>query len=152
LNRLDYSSANCSIVGERWTLLILREAFYGIHRFEDFQKATGCARNILSDRLETLVAPGLLERVAYREEGQRQRYEYRLTKKGLELFPVLIALMQWGDRWMSNKGGPPVAVNHRRCNAPVHAEVRCAGGHGPLTARDVHVVPGKGARAINPHD
>jgi DNA-binding HxlR family transcriptional regulator len=154
VNRLDYSSENCSIaaalslVGEKWTLLVLREAFYGLHRFDDFLRATGCARNILGDRLATLVAGGLLERVAYREAGQRQRHEYRLTRKGMELFPVLVALMEWGDRWMAGKDGPPVLVRHRGCDALVRTELRCADGHGPLAARDTYAAPGKGARRI----
>jgi len=97
-NRLDYSAENCSlmrtlkIVGERWTLLVLREAFLGLRRFDDFQRAIGCARNVLTARLERLVEHEILERVPYREPGMRRRDEYRLTKKGMDLATATIAL------------------------------------------------------------
>lgn len=151
-DRLDYSAENCSIaaalavVGEKWTLLVLREAFYGLRRFEDFLQATGCARNILGNRLAKLVEEGLLERVAYREESQRQRHEYRLSRKGLELFPVLVALMEWGDRWMTDKAGPAVQIRHRGCDAPVRLELCCDADHTKLSVRDTYAMPGKGAR------
>src|SRR5215469_113949 len=107
-DRLRYSAENCSIgrtleiVGERWTLLVLREAFYGVRRFADFHRALGCARNLLSARLRKLVEEGLLTQVPYRESGNRVRAEYRLTDKGRELFPAVVALMQWGDRWTAD--------------------------------------------------
>jgi DNA-binding HxlR family transcriptional regulator len=149
-----YSAENCSIkrtldlVGEKWTLLVLREAYFGVRRFEDFQAAIGCARNILSSRLGTLVEQGLLERVPYREPGTRRRYEYRLTEKGLELFPVVVALMQWGDRWTADPEGPAVELRHRGCEQPIAIAMTCAAGHGPLTARDVRAIPGPGARLV----
>jgi DNA-binding HxlR family transcriptional regulator len=152
-DRFDYSAENCSIrrtldiVGEKWTLLVLREAFYGIRRFADFQRALGCARNILSARLRTLVEEGILAREPYRDPGARERYEYRLTDKGLELFPALVALMRWGDRWTADAAGPPVEILHRGCGEPVAAELRCAAGHGPLSARDTEALPGAGAKA-----
>lgn len=139
--------ASCSIrrslevVGERWTLLVLREAFNGVRRFEQLQERVGCARNLLSARLATLVEHGVLERVPYREPGRRERHEYRLTEKGVELFPILIALMDWGDKWATEDHGPPVVVRHRGCGAEVTAEVRCAQGHGPLTARETYGEP-----------
>src|ERR671930_1495443 len=112
IDRMRYSAANCSIartldiVGEKWTLLILRESFYGLRRFEDLQSAVGCARNVLSARLAKLVDEGILERRPYREPGSRDRHEYVLTEKGLDLFPALIALLQWGDRWQAGPSGP----------------------------------------------
>lgn len=124
-----------SVVGERWTLLVLREAFMGVRRFEDLQANIGCARTLLSSRLEKLVDHGVLDRVPYREGGQRERHEYRLTPRGRELYPVLTALRDWGDRWV-NGGRGPVRVFHRGCRAALHAEVRCTHGHGPLTAHD----------------
>ncbi len=139
-------AATIGAIGEKWTLLVLREAFYGVRRYDELLARTGCARNILSDRLRKLVGRGLLRRTAYRDEGQRERLEYRLTEQGLELFPVVIALMQWGDRWLAGKAGPPVIVAHRDCGAPVRAELRCALGHGPLSARETAPVPGPGAR------
>ena len=155
LDRMRYSGANCSIartldiVGEKWTLLILREAFYGLRRFEDLQRATGCARNLLSDRLSTLVAHGILSREPYREPGSRQRHEYRLTEKGRQLLPVLVALMNWGDRWMPDPAGPPVEVHHRDCDALVHVTLTCAAGHDSLSATDTYPTPGPGARQVS---
>jgi len=151
---LDYSRDNCSVglalevLGERWTLLVLREAFYGVRRFSDFERAIACAKNLLSDRLTKLVAHGVLRRDAYREEGKRERFEYRLTDKGLELFPILIALMQWGDRWLAGPNGPPVEIMHRECGARVHAELRCAADHGGLSARDTTPLPTLAARRV----
>src|SRR5688500_9729593 len=114
--RLRYTDENCTIkgaleiVGEKWSLLVLREAFLGIRRFDDFHRTLGCARNLLSDRLAKLVDHGVLERVAYREPGQRRRHEYLLTEKGFDLQPALVALMQWGDRWTAGPDGAPVEV------------------------------------------
>lgn len=153
LNRFHYSAENCSIartldiVGEKWTLLVLREAFYGVRRFADFRRALGCAPNLLSARLRTLVDEGVLSQEPYREPGNRVRFEYRLTAKGLELFPALVALMQWGDRWTADAAGPPVEVRHRDCGGRVGVELRCAEGHGHLTARDTEAIPGSGARS-----
>jgi DNA-binding HxlR family transcriptional regulator len=152
--RARYSAENCSIrrtldvVGEKWTLLVLREAFYGVRRFDGFARSVGCARNILSARLGTLVDEGLLRREPYREPGQRARVEYRITEKGIELFPAIVSLMQWGDRWAVDPDGPPVEVVHRGCGAPVSVGITCAAGHGPLTARDTEAKPGAGARLI----
>lgn len=151
---LDYSRDNCSVgramevLGERWTLLVLREAFYGVRRFSDFERAIGCAKNLLSDRLAKLVGHGVLRRDAYRDDGKRERFEYRLTEKGLELFPILIALMQWGDRWLADPKGPPVEIVHRECGARVHAELRCDDDHGRLTARDTTPRPTRAARKL----
>jgi DNA-binding HxlR family transcriptional regulator len=153
-DRFRYSAANCSIartlgvVGEKWTLLVLREAFYGVRRFDDFHAALGCARNLLAARLKTLVAHGLLERVGYTDERGRGRHEYRLTDKGRELFPVVVALMQWGDKWTADEDGPAVQLNHRDCGAQVTAQLICAAGHASLGARDTQAVPGPGAREI----
>jgi DNA-binding HxlR family transcriptional regulator len=151
-DRFRYSAENCSIrraldiVGEKWTLLVLREAFYGVRRFADFHRALGCARNILSARLKKLVDEGILCRHAYREPGSRMRYEYRLTEKGLELFPALVALMQWGDRFASETAGPPVEVRHRGCGEGVGVELRCGAGHRPLSARETEALPAAGAK------
>lgn len=141
-------AATLALVGERWTLRILRSAFYGLKRYADLLEATGCARNILSDRLKRMVEDELLERHAYREPGQRERSEYHLTPRALELFPVLVALKQWGDRWLTCDGTPPVHLAHRECGAEVHAELRCAAGHGPLTARDTRAVAGTGVLRV----
>src|ERR671922_450837 len=97
------------ILGERWTFLVLREAFYGVRRFSEMQRNLGIARNILSTRLQTLVAAGILERRLYREEPER--YEYRLTEAGRDLYPAVIAIMRWGDTYLS-ESGPPVVLRH----------------------------------------
>jgi DNA-binding HxlR family transcriptional regulator len=153
-DRFRYSAANCSIartlgvVGEKWTLLILREAFYGVRRFDDFHTALGCARNLLASRLKTLVVHGLLERAGYTDERGRGRHEYKLTEKGRDLFPVVVALMQWGDRWTADEAGPAVQMFHRECGAPVTAELTCGAGHSALGARDIAALPGPGAISV----
>jgi DNA-binding HxlR family transcriptional regulator len=115
------------ILSARSAFLILREAFYGTTRFDEFAQRVGITDAVAAARLRELVADGLLEREPYQEPGQRTRHRYRLTEKGADLFPVLVALMQWGDRWL-NDGGR-VELRHRDCGAPVQAEVRCAAGH-----------------------
>lgn len=151
-DRAAFSADNCSVartlsvVGEKWTLLVLREAFYGVRRFSDFQAHLGIARNLLTARLATLVDHGILDRQTYQEPNSRARQEYRLTQKGRDLLPALIALLQWGDTYLADPEGPAVIVEHNDCGGAVHAELRCAHDHGPLTARDAHPVPGPGAR------
>lgn len=153
-DRLDYSAENCSIartlglVGEKWSLLILREALYGVRRFDDFARVLGCPRDVLSARLKRLVAAGVLRTVPYREPGHRPRLEYHLTAKGLDLQPALLALMEWGDRWAADDDGPPVVVTHRDCGAPVSVELTCGEGHRHLAARHTQAVPGPGARRV----
>jgi len=153
-DRFSYSAENCSIhrsleiVGERWTLLVLREAFYGVRRFEDFVRVLGCPRDALSARLKTLVDEGIMRREPYREPGRRPRNEYRLTEKGLELFPALLALLQWGDRWTADPNGPAVELTHRECGEPLEMTMGCSGGHTNLSVRDVAATPGPGARRV----
>lgn len=155
--RSAFSAENCSVartlavVGEKWTLLVLREAFYGVRRFAEFQVNLGLARNLLGARLRTLVAEGVLERATYREPGARGRQEYRLTEKGRELFPALVALLQWGDKHLADAAGPAVVVRHDDCEQPVHAVLECAAGHRSLNARDTHPTPGPGARPAHAH-
>jgi DNA-binding HxlR family transcriptional regulator len=151
---LDYDSANCAIgaavglIGERPTFLVLREAFNGVRRFADMQRRTGMPRQVLSDRLARLVGEGLLRKVPYQEDGQRRRYEYRLTEKGLDLYPVLVALMEWGDRHAIGSAGPQVLLRHRDCGEPVRLQMSCQAGHVLESAREVTPVPGPGARKI----
>src|ERR1700729_2020702 len=116
------------VVSTRSALLILREAFYGTTRFDDFAERVGISEPVAAARLRELVDQGLLEREDYREPGQRTRQQYRLTEKGADLFPVLVALMQWGDRWLDDRGGP-VELRHRDCGERVGVELRCAAGH-----------------------
>jgi DNA-binding HxlR family transcriptional regulator len=125
---------------------VLREVFLGIHRFDDLRVRTGIPRQVLSGRLATLVEQGVLRRVPYREPGARERQEYRLTDKGLDLYPVLIALREWGDRYLADPGGGPLAIVHRDCGEPVHLVARCAAGHEVDRPRDLVPRPGPGAR------
>ena len=151
---LDYDSANCAIgaavglIGERPTFFVLREAFNGVRRFADMQRRTGMPRQVLSDRLTRLVDEGLLRKVPYQESGQRSRYEYRLTEKGLDLYPVLVALMEWGDKHAVGSAGPQVLLRHRDCGEPVALQMACRAGHVLESAREVTPVPGPGARRI----
>lgn len=152
---LDYDASDpCSIgaavalIGERWTFLVLREAFSGVRRFEDMRRRTGAPRQVLTDRLSSLVREGLLRKARYREPGQRARYEYRLTDKGLDLYPILVALMHWGDRYAGQPAGPPVMLTHRDCGQPVRLQLTCAVGHALDSARQVTPLPGPGARRI----
>ncbi|WP_156325537.1 winged helix-turn-helix transcriptional regulator [Nonomuraea sp. SBT364] len=130
------------IVGEKWTFLVLREAFSGVRRFADMQAITGAPRQVLSARLTRLVDEGLLRKEPYREPGQRQRDEYRLTDKGRDLYPLLVALMHWGDRYLSGEEGPPVLLTHRDCGALVEQHLRCADGHEVGGPREVTAIPG----------
>ena len=117
-----------ALIGDRWTLLILREAFYGVRRFEEMRADIGAPRTVLSERLASLVESGLMEREPYQERGQRTRFEYRLTAKGADLLPALIALMQWGDRHLGD-GEPPLDLRHADCGASVRAALVCERGH-----------------------
>jgi DNA-binding HxlR family transcriptional regulator len=116
------------VVSTRSALLILREAFYGTTRFDDFAERVGISEPVAAARLRELVDQDLLEREDYREPGQRTRQQYRLTEKGADLFPVLVALMQWGNRWLDDRGGP-IELLHRDCGETVGLELRCAAGH-----------------------
>ena len=143
--RSDYANQNCSIartlelIGERWTLLIVRDAFMGTRRFEQFQRNLGIARNVLQARLERLVEGGILRRVPYQERPER--FEYRLTRQGVDLWPVLVALLNWGDRH-GGGAGPPVVLEHRDCGGSVDDRRRCARCGADLEAWDV--IPRRG--------
>ena len=116
------------VLTTRSAFLILREAFYGTTRFDDFAERVGISEPVTAARLRELVEQGLLEREDYREPGQRTRKSYRLTDKGADLFPVLAALMQWGDMWIDERGGP-VELRHHGCGERVAVELRCRAGH-----------------------
>src|ERR1700761_5787814 len=126
------------VVSTRSAFLILREAFYGTTRFDDFAHRVGISEPGTAARLKELVDNGLLEREDYREPGQRTRQRYRLTEKGADLFPALVALMQWGDRWLDDRGGP-VELRHRDCGEPVAVELRFHAGH-EVTAAELDLV------------
>ena len=139
---------NCSvagaleIVGEWWTFLVLRDAFLGVRRFEDFQRRLGIARNVLTARLQTLVSHGILERRRYQERPER--FEYRLTDKGLELHPILVSLMQWGDKWAGVGEAPPMELIHKGCGERSKPRIVCDQCGEPVHARDVQPVTGPG--------
>ncbi|SDI88314.1 transcriptional regulator, HxlR family [Frankineae bacterium MT45] len=116
------------VVGTRSALLLMREAFYGTTRFDDFARRVGVTEAVASARLKELVEAGLLARVPYQEPGQRTRHEYVLTDSGCDLFPVALALMQWGDKYVAEAGGP-LELTHAGCGEPIAVEVRCAAGH-----------------------
>jgi DNA-binding HxlR family transcriptional regulator len=149
---LAFSTENCSVqrtldvVGEKWTLLIVRDAANGVRRFDDFRRHIGLSEAVLSDRLRKLTEAGILTTVPYREPGSRSRNEYRLTRKGWDLWPVLVALRQWGEAHAGDPAGPVLDMRHTDCGCPVRAVVACSGEHGALTPRDVTVNPGPGAR------
>jgi DNA-binding HxlR family transcriptional regulator len=138
---------NCSIframdvLSDRWTILVLREAFTGVRRFTEMQRDLGVARNVLTDRLNTLVDAGVLERVQYQERPVR--HEYRLTEMGRDLQPALMTLMQWGDRHLSPHG-PPALVEHTACGHDTDALLVCSHCREPLTTRNVRLKPGPG--------
>jgi DNA-binding HxlR family transcriptional regulator len=132
------------VIGEKWTILLIRDAANGVRRFDDFRRHVGLSEAVLSDRLKRLVAEGVFETREYQQPGQRRRNEYRLTAKGWDLFPLLIALLQWGDEHLTAPGEPSWDVVHRTCGHPVRAEVRCTHDGRRLTPRDTRRVPSQG--------
>lgn len=152
--RMDYlqtDTSNCSLgrtvelVGEPWVMLILREIVQGVHRFSDMQAHMGVSKSVLSARLEHLVENGILERRDYREPGQRRRCSYHLTEKGRDLYPVLAALRQWGDKHLAGPEGPALLVTHAGCGAPVQSALVCDHGH-RVGLGEIERRPGPGAR------
>jgi DNA-binding HxlR family transcriptional regulator len=149
----DYREQNCSIaralelVGERWTLLVLRDVFLGVRRFDELRESLGIARNVLASRLERLVSEDILEKVPYRERPLR--YEYRLTDKGLDLWPVVVELLRWGDRHLAPAEGPPVVLRHRGCGGVLGERRICTRCGAPLEVGDVRAEAGPGA--VTPH-
>ena len=146
----DYPGLDCSVakalevIGERWSLLIVRSVMHGNRRFGEMQESLGIARNVLSARLQRLVDEEILERRAYQESPPR--YEYFLTQKGLDLWPALIALLNWGDRYSPSPEGPRRLIVHKECGGTVSERGICESCGKLLTARDAKQVPGPGAR------
>lgn len=132
--------ATLAVIGERWTMHVLREAFLGVRRFDELRRNTGMARNILSDRLNRLVGEGILRRELYSEHPPR--YEYRLTRKGADLYGVLIELMKWGNRWAPNEDGPALLLRHRECGAVVEPTLACPECGEAVHARNLEAIPG----------
>lgn len=132
-------AATLQIVGDRWTVLILRDVFRGVRRFSDFHEELGIAKNLLSDRLSKLVDHGVLEKVPYQERPVR--HEYRLTAKGADLSASLIALMGWGDRWYAD-GSPPTVLVHEACGTPLEQHVECPSCEAPVSPGQIRSRPG----------
>lgn len=128
-----------AVIGDRWTLLVLRDAFLRVRRFEDFEKSLKIARRVLSERLSLLVEHGILKKVPYQERPTR--YEYRLTEKGLELYPALISLVHWGDRHYATKDGPPVLHRHLTCGHDFRSVMTCSECGEAVAAREVAARP-----------
>jgi DNA-binding HxlR family transcriptional regulator len=133
-----------AVVGDRWTLLVLRDAFLGVRRFDQFQRDLGTTRHRLADRLRKLVEHGILERVRYQERPAR--FEYRLTEKGRDLYPVVVSLTRWGDRWMAGEDGPPLELVHRNCGRRTMPALACPECGEPVGARDMQAHPGPALR------
>jgi DNA-binding HxlR family transcriptional regulator len=144
-----YDNQVCSVartlerIGDRWTMLIIRDAFLGVRRFDDFQRELGVARNVLTDRLARLVDEGILEKRPYQERPER--FEYRLTDKGADLWPVLVSLMKWGDRHSPAAGGPPTLIVHGGCGGEVNERFRCERCGADVHARTAQAMPGPGS-------
>lgn len=133
-------SRTLSVVGDRWTLLVLRDCFLGVRRFEAFERRLGITRHVLADRLKKLVQAGVLDRVAYQDKPLRE--EYRLTEKGKALHPVMMALVHWGDRYMADQRGAPVLHRHKGCGSIMRPVMVCSECCEPIGARDIQVEPG----------
>jgi DNA-binding HxlR family transcriptional regulator len=143
VKRTEFASWPCSIarsvdlLGDWWTPLVLREAFLGVRRFDDMQRSLGIGRNVLTQRLKRLVDEDLLDRVRYQEKPDR--YEYVLTEKGRDFYPVLAAMAAWGDRWLAGDEGPPVLFHHKPCGHDMTAKVVCSECGEAIQVRDVRV-------------
>jgi DNA-binding HxlR family transcriptional regulator len=153
---MDYrtwDTSNCSVgravalVGQPWVVLIMRDVTRGLHRFKDLQEHLGVSRSVLSDRLDLLLAQGVLERREYQEPGQRRRAEYHMTQKGRDLYPAITALRDWGDKYLADPEGPSLLVTHRGCGAAVHTAIVCDAGHA-VAPEDIERTPGPSARPV----
>jgi DNA-binding HxlR family transcriptional regulator len=148
VERKSFSDMHCSVaqalevVGEWWSMLIIRDAFLGVARFDDFQERLGISRNVLNQRLAHLVEHGVLAKVPYSEHPPR--FDYRLTEKGRDLWPVLTTMRQWGDKHAA-PSGPPLELIHHSCGEISEAQLVCSGCGEPIGPRNVEAVAGPGA-------
>ncbi|HTQ14787.1 MAG TPA: helix-turn-helix domain-containing protein [Rhizomicrobium sp.] len=146
----ELAKENCSlaralaVLGDRWTLMILRDAFLRVRRFEAFEASLGIARRVLAERLALLVEEGILRKVAYQDNPPR--HEYRLTEKGLELYPVILSLVHWGDKYYDRKRGPPLLHTHKACGRDFRSVLTCSECGEPVRAHEVTVHAGPGAK------
>jgi DNA-binding HxlR family transcriptional regulator len=139
-----------AIIGDRWTLLILRDCFLRVRRFDDFQARLGIGRPILADRLAKLVQGGVLEKVKYQECPTR--HEYRLTPMGLDLHPVILSIVHWGDIYLSGEAGRPLLHRHDACGQVFDPVLTCSECGEPVTPQSVQVLEGPGARTVERND
>ncbi|HSW13352.1 MAG TPA: helix-turn-helix domain-containing protein [Solimonas sp.] len=131
-----------SVIGDRWTILILRNAFLRIRRFEDFQSNLGITRHLLAGRLKRLVEEGILERVSYQDAPPR--FEYRLTLKGRALYPIVVAMTAWGDAWMDGGKGAPLLLQHKSCGKVVTPQLSCPECGEAIEPQQMSALPGPG--------
>jgi DNA-binding HxlR family transcriptional regulator len=129
-----------SVVGDRWTMLIIRDVFLGIRKFEGMQRDLGLTPHRLSDRLRKLVRDGILVRVPY--EKRPRRFEYRLTEKGIDLYPLIVVMVEWGDRWMAGPDGVPVELVHQPCGHSIKPELICPDCKSKIEPREMSARPG----------
>lgn len=150
MQRTDFGAMACSIartlgvVGEPWSLLIVRDINVGMHRFDELQADLGVSRKVLTERLNHLVEHGVLERRPY---DNRPRHEYHLTDKGTDLVDVLMVMVRWGDTWLAGTAGPPVLYRHHACGEVTSVDLRCSGCGEPMHAGDVDIEAGPGSAA-----
>lgn len=150
----DFGPRRCSVAralavfSDTWTFVVLREAFFGVRRFDEFQRNLGISRNVLTKRLMHLTERGIFERRPYQQAPVR--YEYRLTDKGLAMYPIFVTLMAWGDRWADDGNGPPLLLQHQTCGTHTQATVVCSHCHKPLDAHQMRYHPGPGATDTDP--
>lgn len=137
-----------AVIGDRWTLMILRDCFLGVRRFEDFERRLGISRSIVADRLKRLVDEGVLQREPYQQRPVR--HEYRLTDKGLALHPVVLAIVHWGDSYYAGPEGPPLIHRHKACGCDFAPVTTCSECHAPLGARDVEFRPNPAVGDLRP--
>ena len=149
MKRVDTSEWPCTIarsvavLGDHWNVLLIRQACLGMRRFDDFQRELGIGRNMLTLRLNELVNEGVFRRVEY--QSKPQRYKYRLTEKGRDIYPVLATMAAWGERWLSGPEGTPIVLHHTTCDHDMHAVVVCSHCANPLDVHDVLATAGPGA-------
>lgn len=149
MQRSPFLDVSCSIaqslnvIGEWWTLLILRDVFYGVRRFDALHEHLGISRKVLAERLRRLTNEKVLKKVSY--QNKPTRFEYRLTRKGLDLLPILLSLMNWGDRWQSEQNQAPVVFLHTDCNHLMTPKLVCSHCNGSLNAGNIEPQPGPGA-------
>ena len=154
MRRKSFEDINCSIaqtlevVGEWWTLLVIRDLFLRVRRFDEIQERLGISRNVLAERLDHLVEHGIVERRPYQENPVR--YDYVLTAKGRDLWPLLTALREWGDKWEPLPGGPPVQIVHKTCGHVAHSVLNCSACGEELALHDIRAVSGPGADPVHP--